>query len=153
MSEIQKFYEDDCNESKRLSSQAGQIEYITTMDYLKKYCKSGMEILDACAGGGIYSFPPADLGCKVTAAAFVVFNILEPDLKRVGFETVSGCLTVTKKDDLYEMSFPQRMPKRIDPMPEMVKIFGFEPLELYSERDLYVLLEKEQEVDGKAIAA
>lgn len=59
MEEIQKFYNEDNDESQRLSSQSGQIEYITTMKYLKKYCKKGMSVLDACAGGGIYSFPLA----------------------------------------------------------------------------------------------
>lgn len=61
MEEIQKFYHEDCNESQRLNCQSGQIEYITTMKYLKKYCQKGMSVLDACAGGGIYSFPLADL--------------------------------------------------------------------------------------------
>ena len=61
MEEIQKFYTEDCNESQRLISQSGQIEYITTMKYLEKYCRQNMSVLDACAGCGIYSFPIADL--------------------------------------------------------------------------------------------
>lgn len=67
MKEIQKFYQSECDESKRLISQSGQIEYITTMKYLGMYCKENMSVLDACAGGGIYSFPLADLGCQVFA--------------------------------------------------------------------------------------
>lgn len=35
MPEIQQFYHAECNESERLQSQSGQIEYITTMKYLK----------------------------------------------------------------------------------------------------------------------
>ena len=50
MNEIQQFYHTECDESKRLSSQAGQIEYITTMKYLKMYCKENLSVLDACAG-------------------------------------------------------------------------------------------------------
>lgn len=75
MSEILKFYQEDINESKRLTSQAGQIEYITTMNYLTKYCKEGMDVLDACAGGGIYSFALADLGCNVTAGDLIDKNV------------------------------------------------------------------------------
>lgn len=75
MSEIQKFYQDEINESERLMSQAGQIEYITTMKYLTRYCKSGMDVLDACAGGGIYSFALADLGCNVTAGDLIDKNV------------------------------------------------------------------------------
>jgi 2-polyprenyl-3-methyl-5-hydroxy-6-metoxy-1,4-benzoquinol methylase len=75
LNEIEKFYQDECNESIRLASQAGQIEYRTTMTYIKKYCKSGMKVLDACAGGGIYSFPLADLGCHVTAGDLIHINV------------------------------------------------------------------------------
>lgn len=75
MKEIQKFYQDECNESMRLASQAGQIEYRTTMTYIKKYCRSGMKVLDACAGGGVYSFPLADLGCNVTAGDLIRINV------------------------------------------------------------------------------
>lgn len=75
MNEIQQFYHTECDESKRLSSQAGQIEYITTMKYLKMYCKENLSVLDACAGGGIYSFPLADLGCHVTAGDLIDVNV------------------------------------------------------------------------------
>ncbi|MCM1048978.1 MAG: class I SAM-dependent methyltransferase [Clostridiales bacterium] len=75
MEEIQKFYHEDCNESQRLNCQSGQIEYITTMKYLKKYCQKGMSVLDACAGGGIYSFSLADLGCNVTAGDLIDTNV------------------------------------------------------------------------------
>ncbi len=75
MKEIQKFYNTEWNESERLISQSGQIEYITTMKYLKMYCKKGMKVLDACAGGGVYSFPLADLGCEVVAGDLIDTNV------------------------------------------------------------------------------
>lgn len=75
MDEIHRFYQDKCNESVRLSSQAGQIEYKTTMDYLARYCKKDMNILDACAGGGIYAFPLSELGCYVTAGDLIHENV------------------------------------------------------------------------------
>ena len=75
MKEIQKFYNIECKESERLMSQAGQIEYITTMKYLEMYCKKGMSVLDACAGGGVYSFPLAELGCKVWAGDLMEINV------------------------------------------------------------------------------
>lgn len=34
-----------------------------------------MSVLDACAGGGIYAFPLADLGCKVTAGDLIDVNV------------------------------------------------------------------------------
>ena len=75
MEEIQKFYSEDWNESRRLISQSGQIEYITTMKYLKKYCQRDMSVLDACAGCGVYSFPLADLGCNVIAGDLIDTNV------------------------------------------------------------------------------
>lgn len=75
MKEIQKFYNTECNESERLMSQSGQIEYITTMKYLEMYCKKGMSVLDACAGGGIYSFPLAEIGCTVYAGDLMEINV------------------------------------------------------------------------------
>ena len=75
MEEIQKFYSKEYNESQRLISQSGQIEYITTMKYLRSYCKKNMSVLDACAGGGVYSFPLAELGCNVTAGDLIDTNV------------------------------------------------------------------------------
>lgn len=75
LEEIQRFYNEECDESQRLISQSGQIEFITTMKYLRLYCKKNMSVLDACAGGGIYSFPLADLGCDVIAGDLIDSNV------------------------------------------------------------------------------
>ena len=75
LEEMQKFYNEECDESQRLMSQSGQIEFITTMQYLKLYCKKNMAVLDACAGGGVYSFPLADLGCDVIAGDLIDRNV------------------------------------------------------------------------------
>ncbi len=91
MNEIETFYQEECDESMRLATQAGQIEYRTTMAYIKKYCKSQMQVLDACAGGGIYSFPIAELGCKVTAGDLIHTNverILEQNQKENKLESI-----------------------------------------------------------------
>lgn len=76
MNEIETFYREECNEDERLNSQAGLIEYRTTMHYLEKYYHSGTKVLDACAGGGIYSFPLAEKGCKVVAGDLMDVNVL-----------------------------------------------------------------------------
>lgn len=84
MEEIQRFYHTECKESERLTSQSGQIEYITTMKYLKMYCQKNLSVLDACAGGGVYSFPLADLGCKVTAGDLIDVNVEHIRSKNAG---------------------------------------------------------------------
>lgn len=85
-------------------------------------------------------------GHATLATSYVIFNFIEPELREVSFETLSGTLTVVRKDNLYEMSFPIRMPKKIDNTPEIEKAIGFKSLELYSERDLYVLVDSVQKV-------
>lgn len=87
-------------------------------------------------------------GHATLASAFVVFQYLEPDLQEVVFDTMSGRLKVVRKDGRYEMSFPQRLPEKIDITPEIISIFGSNSLELYSERDLYVVMESERQVRG-----
>lgn len=85
-------------------------------------------------------------GHATLASAFVVFNYIEHDINSVDFETISGVLRVLKKEDLYEMTFPKRMAKNISLTSNIVDLLGVKPLELYSERDLYVVMNDEQEV-------
>ena len=75
MDEVQRYYQCECDESARLLLQSGQIEYRTTMTYLSKYCMKHMNVLDACAGGGIYSFPLAEMGCNVSAGDLIFENV------------------------------------------------------------------------------
>lgn len=88
-----------------------------------------------------------DLCCHATlAAAFIVFNYIDCNLDKVKFETVSGVLSVIRKGDLYEMTFPKRIPQNILPTPDIMELLGYEPLELYADRDLYVIMNDEEEV-------
>lgn len=85
-------------------------------------------------------------GHATLASAYVIFRFLEPQLKEVEFETVSGILKVVKKGQLYEMTFPGRMPEKIEVTKEIKELLGTEPTEVYSERDLYIVMRSEQEV-------
>jgi SAM-dependent methyltransferase len=72
---IEEFYNTECAEEERLASQAGQVEYMTTMRYLLKCCPPKSRILDACAGTGIYAFKLAELGYEVVASDLVKANV------------------------------------------------------------------------------
>lgn len=87
-------------------------------------------------------------GHATLAAAYVIFNHVESGLKQIQFETESGVLTVLKKKNLYEMVFPKRTPKKIEPelKPEIERILGVEGVELYADRDLYVVMKDEREI-------
>ena len=47
------------------------------------------------------------------------------------------------------MTFPKRIAQSIMKKPDIVESLSFEPLELYSERDLYVIMKNEEEVKAK----
>ena len=70
-------------------------------------------------------------GHATLAAAFIVFNYIDCNLDKVKFETVSGVLSVIRKGDLYEMTFPKRIPQNILPTPDIMELLGYEPLENY----------------------
>ena len=60
----------------------------------------------------VYSKGEIDLcGHATLATAFVIFEYLERDLDKVSFNTKSGVLEVTKKDNLLTMVFPSRRRK------------------------------------------
>lgn len=85
-------------------------------------------------------------GHATLAAAYIVMDHLERDMKTVRFETVSGEITVSRNNELYEMSFPLRMPERIEVTEKISEALGFVPKEIYSERDLYVIMDSEEQV-------
>ena len=70
--EIKKF-----NEDKRLNTRHGQVEFITSMKYIKEYLKefNNPKILDVGAGTGKYSINLANDGYDVTALELVKHNL------------------------------------------------------------------------------
>lgn len=91
-------------------------------------------------------------GHATLAAAFVVMNFVEPDLNVVCFNTASGELSVSRSGGLYEMRFPERVPEKIEATSEIIEALGIVPNEVYSERDLFAVLESEKEVrDRKSV--
>ena len=85
-------------------------------------------------------------GHATLATAFVLMNFVEPDLTEVQFFTLSGKLSVKKKNDLYEMDFPAYELKRIEVTEAMKKAIGCKPLEAWIGRDLVCVLENEDQV-------
>lgn len=63
------------DEEGRLMSRHGQVEYLTTMRYVQKYLRPGMQILEVGAATGRYSHALARMGYKVDAVELVQHNI------------------------------------------------------------------------------
>jgi predicted PhzF superfamily epimerase YddE/YHI9 len=87
-------------------------------------------------------------GHATLASAFVLYNHFGWTEDAIEFRTrMSGRLTVTRRDDLYEMDFPARPGRRIDPPPGLLAALGVTGGEAYgSAEDLMVVLEDEKSV-------
>lgn len=89
-------------------------------------------------------------GHATVAAAYVLMNRIEPDLREVTFQSRSGPLGVTRDGSLYALDFPSRPPQRIQQRQDLIEALGTEPDELWQSRDLMAIFRDEQHV--KAIA-
>ena len=85
-------------------------------------------------------------GHATLASGFIILTQLEPNLKSVNFETLSGKLTVKKKKNLFEMNFPAYEYKKIPVTEEMSEAIGAEVLEAYLSRDLLMVVESADDV-------
>ena len=87
-------------------------------------------------------------GHATLAAAFVIMNYYDTHLEEVAFDTLSGVLTVKKKQDLYEMDFPAYELKPKEVTSAMEDAIGARPVEAYMGRDLLCIFESEDVVRG-----
>ena len=85
-------------------------------------------------------------GHATLATAFIIMNFYEQQLDTVHFHTLSGGLTVNKKDDLYELDFPAVSSEEFPLTEQMISALGVVPKESYLSRDLVFVLESEEDV-------
>lgn len=85
-------------------------------------------------------------GHATLATAFILSRFADTGETTYRFHTKSGVLTVERKQDLFEMDFPSRMPKAVPLIPAMSEALGVSVLEAHRSRDLLLLLENEQQV-------
>ena len=85
-------------------------------------------------------------GHATLATAYVITRFVEPELKTVAFDTLSGRLTVEKQDELLTMDFPAFDLKPVPVTDDMVRALGVRPLEAYFGADMVCVLENEEQV-------
>ena len=85
-------------------------------------------------------------GHATLASSFVVLNYYEPDSDEVKFNTLSGELTVYRKENLYEMNFPTYELKDIPVTDDMEKAFGARPVKAVLGLDLVCVFDSEDTV-------
>lgn len=85
-------------------------------------------------------------GHATLASAFVILNYYEPKRDTVVFYTLSGVLTVRRKENRYEMDFPTYELREIPVTDAMERAFGVRPLKAVLGLDLICVFEKEEQV-------
>lgn len=85
-------------------------------------------------------------GHATLATAYVITRFVEPELKTVAFDTLSGRLTVEKQGELLTMDFPAFDLKPVPVTEDMVRALGVRPLEAYFGADMVCVLENEEQV-------
>lgn len=110
MTELEEYY-NKFNEEKRLNSRHGQVEFITSMEYIHKHIdplipKADFKILDIGAGTGRYSVALAEEGYDVTAVELVKYNLGILKSKNSTVKAMHGNALHLKKlaDDTFDMT-------------------------------------------------
>ena len=86
-------------------------------------------------------------GHATLAAAYVIFNYLQPELDTIQFSSQSGILKAMKSDnDTIVLDFPSRPPIEIEIPKEVFSAFNHKPVEAAASRDLILLFNSEEEI-------
>lgn len=87
-------------------------------------------------------------GHATLATGFTLLNFYEKEAERVVFTTLSGELTVERREGRYEMEFPAYALKEVPVTAEMAEALGAAPSRAFMGRDLLCVLEDEETVRG-----
>lgn len=87
-------------------------------------------------------------GHATLATAYVLFRFFHPEAETVAFETRSGTLTVSRREDLLEMDFPAYALTPVAVTEAMTAALGVRPAEAWMGRDLLCVLDREEDVTG-----
>ena len=82
-------------------------------------------------------------GHATLATAFVLMNYYDSADNTVVFTTMSGELTVDRREDMYEMDFPAYKLRPVPVTDEITEAVGAAPVEAYMGRDLLCVFDSE----------
>ncbi len=85
-------------------------------------------------------------GHPTLAAAFIIFTELQYNKETIHFESKSGSLYVTKKEDLLQMDFPARAPQPTNPPVALIEGINIRPKHILKSRDYFLVYNTEEEV-------
>ena len=87
-------------------------------------------------------------GHATLASGFVILNYYDKEADSVTFNTQGGLLTVSRKDDMYEMLFPNIPLERVKVTEDMLEALGTIPVDVMMGKDLDLIcvLQDEEQV-------
>lgn len=85
-------------------------------------------------------------GHATLATAYVLFRFCRPEAEELVFTTLSGLLTVRRKDGFLEMDFPAYALRPVPVTDDMEQAIGVRPAEAWMGRDLLCVLDQEEDV-------
>jgi len=86
-------------------------------------------------------------GHATLASAHVIFRFIEPERRRVAFETLrAGVLVVTRQGDELAMDFPAWPPQPAEAPSNLAVALGRNPTEVLASRDWFALYEREADI-------
>lgn len=86
-------------------------------------------------------------GHATLGTSYIISNYVDVGVEKMAFNTASGVLKVKRKNNLYEMELPLRSPGKVEiSRDEIEDVIGVPPVESYLSRDLFILLESEEQV-------
>lgn len=86
-------------------------------------------------------------GHATLASAHVIFGFIEPERRRVAFETrQAGTLVVTRRGDELAMDFPAWDPEPTEAPPGLALALGKNPAEVLASRDWIAVYERSEDV-------
>ena len=105
---LNQIYNKQTEDTRLTRSRHGQLEFFTTMEYIHKYLKPGMKILEVGAGTGRYSIALAKEGFDVNAVELVKANLKVLKQNAKGIKNIKSfqgdALDLTKfKDNSFDM--------------------------------------------------
>jgi len=85
-------------------------------------------------------------GHATLAVAFVLFEILGYRENVINFDSLSGKLSVCRKDDLLTLNFPSQIPVSCEIPEDLIKGLGMKPLECLKNEDYIAVFNCEEDI-------
>lgn len=87
---LNEFYNAKDEDARLCNSRHGQLEYITTMNFIHQYLKPGHKVIEIGAGTGRYSVALANEGYDVTAVELVESNVEQIKKKIIYMKNIAA---------------------------------------------------------------